>query len=481
MVKFGWHLDTATIPYENALLAMRSSGADYHLLMIDPHSFYLGSGDLLTIRKYLEALPNVKLIIRTYNTSEGAWQRYPSAIEYERHWKWIRANLGDSLTNRLVFDDPVNEPNLGGSDANLAKPYVARCVDMVKAASNAGIKFAVGAWSVGTPHENLLETVYTPLWFALHDYKQAISWHLYGAIPNEVGEIAPLEAVLDAKTARHYMSDGNWPIDHKGWLVARPYRLIEHFRQYDLGIPEIYITECFVDNIFNSQSSWIKEAWKSQYASTKYPDPRGIQAWEKYLSEMFPEMSFEDATSYLLSHARKNIFYHPAFKAGILFAMNWNWGYPNGSNKEAGSNYADGQFTRFRNELLAQVNKDEIMTIFYDATISSKASSNIRVLPSATANILRVLTTIPIEVKITKEGISAEGYTWLELKIGDERGYVAKTQNLIIEYAPIVPTEPVYEVALGYATIRMTAQQVDWTATIFEGMAFAIRNAPKVE
>jgi hypothetical protein len=480
-MKFGYNCDTSSVSFEFAIEAMKQSGADCHLIMISPNSFYLGTGDLATIRKYLEALPShVKLIIRTYNTNEGDWQRYPAAIEYERHWKWIKANLGN-LTDRLIFDDPANEPNLGGSDVNAAKAYVARCVELVKAASNAGVKLAIGAWSVGTPHESLFATVYTPLWWALHEYKQAISWHLYGAIPNEAGETESLEIVLNAATARNYMASDRWPIAHQGWLMARPYRLIEHFRNYDLGVPEFYITECFVDNIFNSQSSWIKEAWKAKYNSPKYPDPRGVQAWEEYLKEMFPEMAFDVAIAHLLSHARKNIFYHGAFRGGCLFALNKQWGYPNGSNKEAGSNYEDTQFTRFRAELLpsvnAEIDEDTPMQLF-PAKIKTP-SSNIR----ATANGI-VLSEINVpdwsSAMLSKSFVRVEGspYNWHEIGYNDLRGFVADTSGFEFEF-PV--TELVYEVALGYATLRMNAQQVDWLATIFEGMAFAIRNAPRVE
>jgi hypothetical protein len=59
---------------------------------------------------------------------------------------------------RLVFDDPVNEPNLAGDNATAAAAYVQRCVSLVEAAHRAGIQFAVGAWSVGTPHESLFES-----------------------------------------------------------------------------------------------------------------------------------------------------------------------------------------------------------------------------------------------------------------------------------------------------------------------------------
>lgn len=484
MVRFGFNWDSGSVSFEAAIPAMQASNADAHLIMIDSGGFFLRSGDLDTIRKVANAVPRGKLIIRLYSRQEGNWQNYPKASEYGSHWAWVRGQLGDTLTSRLVFDSPFNEPNLAGDNATLAKPFVAYCVQLVIEAYRAEVKLAIGAFSVGTPHESLIETEYRPLWKALADYKQALSVHLYGAIPSEAGELAPLEAVLHASTARNYMSADKWPISHQGWLMARPYRVIEYFRKNGLGIPEIYITECFVDNIFNSQTSWIKEAWKSNYPSVKYPDPRGVQAWEEYLKDMFPEKPFDEAVAHLLSHARKNIFYHEAFKGACLFALNKQWGYPSGSNKEAGSNYEDSQFSRFRATLLPQVNAESYEdTVMIRAKISSKTTSNIR--PQADTSslpILLVLTNAWLEVLISEDPVTTnDGYEWYEVKTDSLHGYVAKTDNLVIEKIVETPTEQLYEVALGYATLRMTAQQVDWLATIFEGMAFATRNAPPVE
>lgn len=503
-VRIGFNWDTSSINFDTAIPAMRASNASGHLMMIDNGGFFLRAGDLDSIRKVAAALPNCIIMVRLFHRNEGDWQNYPRADIYENHWKWVKNQLGAELCKRLVFDSPFNEPRLSGSNAAAAKPFVDYCVALVQAAVNAGIKLAIGAFSVGTPHESLLKTVYLPLWQICAKHGQGIGLHLYGAAIPEIGELVDMRMVLDPKASRAAMQDKRWPLDHAGWLIARAYRIIKIWEEFRLGTPEhpypeLYIEESLIDNPFNASNSDTKEEWRRNYGIQRYQyDPRGVSTWERWLVLAFPELSFDKIVAKLVSHARKNIFYHPAFKVVCLFALNaqWDYGYGehlNGTNKEAGSNYDRPEFNNFRSVLLPAINaeiyEDFPMPILYDATISSKSISNIRVLPSATAlfHSASPLTTTPIEVKIAKEPTVVNGQTiidgfqWLDLSINGERGYIAKTQNVIIEYVPIVPTEPLYEVALGYATIRMTAQQVDWTATIFEGMAFAIRNAPKVE
>ncbi len=482
MVKFGFNWDTGSVSFEQAIPAMQAAKANAHLLMLDPGGFFLRAGDLDTIRKVASAVPDCTLIIRIYSRNEGRWTDYPSASQYEQHWRWIRQQLDGALTKRLVFDDPVNEPNLAGSDRLAARVYVSRCIELVKAANNAGIKLAIGAWSVGTPHESLFEAEYLPLWKLLAQSKQAISMHLYGAIPFEAGELAPLDIVLDAKLARSAMR-GKWSVSYAGWFIGRAYRIIQIFAKYGLGTPEIYVTECIVDNVFNSSNSQIKEAWRAKYGIDMYQrDPRGIFCWERYLAEMFPEYQFDEAIAYLLSYARKNIFYHEAFKGACLFALNAQWGYPNGSNRQAGSNYADGKLSRFRSELLPKVNVERIdMPVTYKARISSKTTSNVRGSADTSAPIVLILTNAWILADVTEVNISNDGYEWLQVKTDTVTGFVAKTSNLVIEPIVTEPTEPVYEVNLYDLTVRGSEDEMKDYARVFEMLRDKFANPNRVE
>lgn len=504
-VRIGYHWDTSSINFDTAIPAMRASNASGHLMMIDNGGFFLRAGDLDSIRKVAAALPDCIIMVRLFHRSEGDWQNYPHADVYENHWKWVKSQLGAELCKRLVFDSPFNEPRLAGDNAAAAKPFVDYCVSLVQAAVNAGIKLAIGAFSVGTPHESLLKTVYLPLWRICARYGQGIGLHLYGAAIPEIGELVGIRTVLDPKASRIAMKDAKWPLEHTGWLIARAYRIIKIWEEFQLGTPEhpypeLYIEESLIDNPFNASNSDIKEHWRGFYGIQRYQyDPRGLATWERWIALAFPELSFDRAIAKLVSHARKNIFYHPAFKVVCLFALNAQWDYAysghanDGTNKEAGSNFDRPEFDTFRSVLLPAINaenyEDISMPTLYDATISSKSSSNIRILPSATANILRVLTTSPIAAKVAKEvavvngQTTIDGYQWLELMIENERGYVAKTQNVIITYAPVDEKTYIVDIT-GGATKVMRESSLDdlieYKRLELEGLKI-IRNAPRFE
>lgn len=117
----------------------------------------------------------------------------------------------------------------------------------------------------------------------------------------------------------------------------------------------------------------------------------------------------------------------------------------------------------------------------YNANVSSKAGHNIRLLPLANASIVSKVLTMPIACKLSKETVEIDGYNWLEIIYKGQRGFCAKTDNLIIQYIEEAPKIQLYEVNLGFATVRMDADTQDKLATIVAGMEQAIRNAPPVE
>lgn len=117
----------------------------------------------------------------------------------------------------------------------------------------------------------------------------------------------------------------------------------------------------------------------------------------------------------------------------------------------------------------------------YNANVSSKAGHNIRLLPLANASIVSKILTMPIACKISKETVEIDGYNWFEIIYKGQRGFCAKTDNLIIQYTDEAPKIQLYEVNLGFATVRMDIATQDKFATIIEGIAQHIRNAPLVE
>ncbi len=472
VVKLGYNADTGSVSFEAITSAMRASGGTAHLIMIDNGGFFLRTGDYDTIRKYCAAVPNCKFIIRLYSKLEGQWSLYPKASEYELEWRKAKANLG-ALTNRLVFDAPSNEPNLAGDNPTEAKKFVDHCIALAQAANRAGVKIAVGCFSVGTPHESLIKTVYAPLWRVLDELEQGISVHCYGAAIPELGEIISLDVVLDPLRSRASVRGNKWPINHWGWLIARPYRIIQAYQELGLGIPEIYVTEGIVDNVFNSSNSDIKEAWKAEYASPAYPDPRGIQSWEKWLLKVFESDGFDfgQCLNFLHRHARKNIFWHSAFKAVCLFALNKQWGYgyngsPDGTNKEAGSNYDHPAFDRFRNDYLPAINAE----IYEDTPMPEITMIPARIKSNSTSTLIRnkaqgdIIGKIGADYKIGKIAGNYEAAkllplnnaeAWVKVEIEGVSGYSAAFYldvEKIIETPPPAP-EKQYVLDLGHGTV----------------------------
>ena len=483
-MEFGWNCDTSSLSFERIVQAMRDSKATTHLIMIDNTTPFLKIGDIENIKRYLNALPNITLIVRVYSKLEGDYKAYPSAAEYQKNWAWVKAQLG-ALSSRVILDDPTNEPNLAPAGSNDAALYVERCVALVKAASLAGIKLAVGAFSVGSLQESIISTTYRPLWLALKEYKQAISYHSYGAIPFEAGETAPLNIVLDAKKARAYMKDERWPMSHGGWLLAEPYRIIQACEA--LGFtPEIYLTECLVDNVLG-QDPVTKEAWRAKYGIDAFMrDPRGVQCWERYLTEFFSAegLDFQHSLYALFRHARKNIFYHPAFKGACIFALNAQWGYgydgkSDGTHKHAGSNFDRPEFELFRKTLLGMINTEVYVTptpvpvptpspIFptfslFPAQVRSLTGSNIRSAPNGT-----VIGQVPqmwADCLLSKASTYYDSYNWYTIEIvldgNVKKGWVADTLAFEFNHTVTPPPPPKQFVVRWNGSVQITVSESD--------------------
>jgi hypothetical protein len=482
MVSFGYHCDTGSISFERAVEAMKASRASHHLIMVSNNTFFFRQGEIDTIKRYCQTVPEATFIVRLYNSNKGNWRAYPTASEYETNWRWVKQQLG-AYASRVIFDDSVNEPNMAAPTSFDAGHYINRCIAMVEAASRAGIKLAVGAFAVGTLQEALLTSAYMPLWQALKKHNQAISYHGYGAIPFEAGETAPLEIVLDATKARAYMKDEKWPMSHGGWLLAEPYRIIQACAAIDY-VPEIYLTECIVDNVLGHRPD-VKEAWRAKYGIDMFMrDPRGIRTWEKYMKEFFASdgLDFEHGIAKLLEHARKNIYYHPAFKGACLFALNaqWDYGYegkPNGTHKEAGSNYDRPEYTLFRHELLARVNTMTIDTpkppetplppvypdfALFPHKVRTLKQSNIRKTPDGDLLSSTAITTEWQDAKLSKENYAKSGLQWHRIEINGLTGWVAKTTNFeFAEIAAPPPPEKRFYVMVGTVQVQVSESDLD--------------------
>lgn len=113
-----------------------------------------------------------------------------------------------------------------------------------------------------------------------------------------------------------------------------------------------------------------------------------------------------------------------------------------------------------------------------DALISSSVASNIRIHPLATAQVLDKLSTTPTTCKLSKDIVRIDEFDWLEIVYRGQRGFVARTGALSIQYAQ-APKIPLFRLHLGFVAISMTAQVRDGLAQIVEYLLKAIREAPE--
>lgn len=491
---YGWHWDTASINFERAIPILKASKADTHLIMIDPGGPFLRQGDLDTIRKIHQALPKTTLIIRVYSRLEGNWSSYPTASQYYTHWAWVRAQLGREIMEWLIFDDPCNEPNLAGPNVAEAKRYVQRCRDLVLAAHRAGVKLAIGAWSVGTPDETLFESVYLSLMRDVAEYKMAYSYHAYVAIPPRAGETDDFSIILNLEQAKASFRDEKVPLNHAGWRSLRMFWIIRLHEKYGLPTPEICLTEVLIDNIFNSDSSVVKEAWKQAFSERAYPDPRGARAWMRYMGLLFEDEAwdFSRTLAYIFRYVKKNFFWHPAFRRATIFALNAQWDYAyaghsvDGQHKEAGSNFDRPEYDAFRNLYLPQINTEEgQMVTFPDKNdvrwregSLTAIGKNTRVQPAATAS-LSPLGALQEQVRAKRFPIyndeSTDDYKWYAYQINGHDVWIAETTGLI--WNEDAPVDQLYDVELGHMRLRLTAQEIDNYATTFESLAMIFRES----
>lgn len=499
-VRFGYNWDTESIPFEKAIPTMQAANASAHLMMVNPRSFWLGVGDIANIKKVLAALPNCELIIRIFHTNQGDWKTYPDAIQYENHWRWYKSKFTDAEWTRLIWDDPCNEAGTSNDSVTEIRAYVKRCVLLVEAAGRVGMKFAVGAWSVGTPHEKWYENEFMVLWRAIATNRQAISYHGYATIPPLAGETLPIELVLDPVASLASMTEQRVSLDHAGWLIARMYRVIKIFKKYELGVPELYITEGIIDNIYNSSNSDVKEEWKRLHGMNEaMDDPRGPRSHTNFLNKMFAgqNKTFSQMLGVIHRWVRKFIFYHPAFKAVCLFALNFQWdyrygGYTNdGQHKQALSNFDRPEYDDFRMIELPAINAEIInmedipMAVSFpsksdpawrDGTLTA-IGKNARIQPDGTAAKVTLDLSKPVQAKRypTLNRDAPDAFDWYAYQINGNDVWIANTTGLIWE--EVIPDEPKYQVYLGHMSLNLTAKEIDDYATTYETLAMIFREA----
>ncbi len=362
----GYNVDTGSVPKFKMINDMIKSGSNFHLIMSTPPNGIAGSGDLNLLWDVYNALSptmvnnkELTLMWRWYSNLEGGWKLYPSPTIYQS------VLSGMDLPPNTILDSVSNEPELGGNSISVNKEYIEFERKMLKACYDAGVRYAVGAFSVGTPHEQLIATgIYDDLLRDVSTYNGALSVHLYNQFPFEAGETHPFDIMLrteeNKQLIRHLVFNNVKWGDYKeymGWYAGRM-RWWEK-RCFDLNIPmpDSYVSEGVTDIL--TIPTQIMSAWKNSFGIDIYQnDPRGILTWFNHMKWVFPELSINEIIVLLLRHLRDNILYQDYIKGLALFGYNRNWDYPSGSHKESGHNWENAALDGFRESGLIQLNRE---------------------------------------------------------------------------------------------------------------------------
>lgn len=333
-MRIGYNVNLSAInnqAQEDAIL----SNADKHLLMTDGHN------PSPQIQVWKDALGADKIVWRKYDQREGNWTEFNNGQVIS---EWIADGHRD-----VIRDDPSNEPSLGGTDQDNNERYVKHSVDLLNRANNAGFTVAIGAFSVGTPHESMIDNgTYDDLIRAVVEGGHYISVHEYcPGIPG-AGDVFPYAALSHPESVLSEMLTNQWALDEY-WLLRRSDRFVKRARQLGLADPRIIITECFIDYI--PDASTILQKLRPPYGIAEYNnDLRGVLAWRDYYHVAFDGLDYELIVDRLTEYLAHKVYNQSWIHGACLFALNNLWDTPQGHN------WLNARLDTFRRVFLPAIN-----------------------------------------------------------------------------------------------------------------------------
>jgi hypothetical protein len=412
-MKYGFNIDAsqAHIPLDD----IRRVNAPYHLVMTAPPGGISDNNALAQIDRYQQALPNSQLVWRTYNAHEGNWSKYEPAATIIARWN-------AEGRKHIIRDDPCNEPNIGNDAA-----YVARCVELLDRAADAGFRVAIGAFSVGTPHHDAIQRgVYDPMLQAIARGNHFLSYHSYGHGIPDVGELRPLDALTDPKAAYQGMIRKRWEVRTGYWYLRRSDWFVMRARQ--LGLPDTptLMTEACFDQI--NVNPALMDNLRRTYGMPEYlNDLRGVLSWEKYWNAA--QAHLQDIMEYLADY----VYYPDYIKGVMLFAINRQWRAPQGHDWGAGGstminmirdvNYAVKQDPVYEPQP-EPVQPD--VTWHVELVSPVRGAVNIRKEPSTSAPVVAKLATDRTEIEVSPRTRDTANYVFQEVRLNGVRGWVAR-------------------------------------------------------
>ncbi len=430
------------------------AGANMHLLMTVPQQIdrvgVNGQTEINQIADWKQAISPAKSVWRTYSEKEGDWKIFPSNDVIIMRW----LNEGQ---NDVIRDDPANEPSLAGGDKLINVQYVASRVDLLEQASAVEIKVAVGAFSVGTPHQDRInDGTYDPLIRAVVEGGHYFSVHEYcPGIPG-AGDVFQYDELLNPQTVLSKMFSELWPLGDY-WLLRRSDRFVSRALQtLKIEAPQIIVTEAFIDNI--GDASEVLNQLRDKYGLTECNrDMRGVLAWRPYYHDAFDGIHSDHQlqVDYLVSYLANEVYNVDWIKGVCLFALNRDWDSPECHN------WLNNSLNEFRRVFLPNINynlelpppKPPILELppppedwkmkYGLISFSLEGGSNIRSEYSTLEdNDIGKIRDVPLSGMISTETVENEGFKWHKVVLDTLVGYFAKTGYVTITRLDIEPPLP---------------------------------------
>ena len=476
MVGMGYNISLGNLGhrYDEAMRNARDSGADFHLVMTNPHGGVNGAGEINEIQRWKDAMPDgTRLLWRTFLATNGEWVRTLgfnlvsemmalSEADFRAHcirWaqgqaqQWAREGHQD-----VIRDDPDNEPKLSGASDDVVRRYVISREELVKACKAVGITVAVGAFSVGLPHEGWIDRgLFDPLLkiaevFSVHEYPPAMVG---------VGDVLPYEAMFEPETLWAKLPKQVWAISTIYSLMRRCDHL--KLRAELVGNPnlEFIISETSTNEDI-PDAHRVTSQLRGVYGKPECGgDLRGVQAWTRYHERVFGSNDVNQNVAQMIEYMLKYIYSVKHVIGVCFFALNYKWG-EGAEGENRCHNLLNEMFDYLRRVLIPDINKRireaDVVTDIpklpegfdWDMRPASVSSAGVKVRSSWStqdeANVLFVLREEQT-VQASKNSFHNpnNGWDWLRVIFKDTVvGYVAKP-FVNVSYVPVVDTPPTTE------------------------------------
>lgn len=426
------------------------AGLRSHLLNLNPAAILIM--DSLPIAVMVKGwLPKCIVIHRNYSKHEGGeWQARPP---HEMVGQWKREG------HKEIVRYLTNEPGVG---ADTVTDFVAREVETMKLAREAGFTVVALNTSVGTPEPELIEAgKFDALLKAAVQYEHYLGCHEYYTLCLPASLMGD-EALLD----KNALQPANWPhekitVDTKGvHYLFRSVRFVKRSRVIGIGDPRIIHIEFGYDDTRNDGNGHIFDILRAKYGLLQYNgDMRGVNTYQRAWGDIYPGVDHNDVI-------RQQMEWWLDVKpdwviAACIYGINADWSIPQGHDWSDNVRRSFFPVLEEMSKAMTQPRPEVIATLYTGddwrrgkvRTSVAGSFTNMRMQPniqSPDMGDIRELKAFDIAFERDKIWFRAGGnYSWVALRhLDDGRVVYVSSAHVMIEIdipdapTPDVPDEP---------------------------------------